>query len=164
MALRDLAAEILRVYWGAQIDPEDDLCVHLPVLDGSARIEVSVEGGVFTVRSSLQVVEHLDAQSVHLLNASMPGVAYSYVPQGRQVWLQSKFLLPDLDWVSLRPNLLGLAWAAGWRAAGGLGDPQHSGPSGYEHFVYLADFLAGAIHEQWQAQQGAAALALDEAE
>lgn len=160
--LASLAEEVLRVYWGAQVDPQDALCVHLPVLDGSARVEVSVQGGVFTVRSSLRVEGHLEPDQVHQLNAAMPGASYCYVPDGSLVWLQSKFLVPDLDLSRVRPPMLGMAFSAGWRAAGGTGDQHYSGPSGYEHFVYLADFLAGIIHEQWQAQQGAAALALEE--
>lgn len=160
--LRGLAGEVLKVYWGSQVDELDCLVVHLPVLDGNARIEVDVQGGVFTVRSALAVEGHLDDRQVHELNASMPGASYCYVPDGDKVWLQSKFLVPDLGAHELRPPMLGMAFSAGWRAAGGVGEQHHSGPSGYEHFVYLADFLAGVIHEQWQAQQGAATLSMEE--
>lgn len=136
--------------------------MHLPVLDGEVAITVSVQGGVFTVRSSIPLDGHLDPRQVHELNGQMPGASYCYVPDGNKVWLQSKFLLPELSLDQVRPHLLGMAFSAGWQAAGGHGHNRHSGPSGYEHFVYLADFLAGSVHEQWQAQQGNAALSLGE--
>lgn len=157
-----LAEEILKVYWGAQVDPTDPLCLNLPVLDGEARVRVSVQNGVFTVRSALAREGDLDPQKVHDLNTDMPGASYCFVPEGELVWLQSKFLVPDLDLFSIRPSMLGMAFSAGWQAAGGKGEQQYSGPSGYEHFVYLADFLAGVIFEQWNALQGNATLALDE--
>jgi hypothetical protein len=157
--LARLAAEILRVYWAAQIDEGSDLAVSLPVLDGKVKIEVSVQGGVFTVRSEVLIESALDPQEVHDLNYETPGASYVYLLDGERLWLQSKLLVPDLNFFEVRPDLLGLAWGAGWRAAGGIGQQQNCGPSSYEHFVYLADFLSAAGHEQWAAQQGVAAAA-----
>lgn len=160
--LQQLAGEILRVYWAARVDASDPLSVRLPVLDGDVLISVAVQGGVFTVRSAIALEGELDDRLVHQLNGQMPGASYCYVPDGDKVWIQSKFLVPDLDLDRVRPHLLSMAFSAGWQAAGGQGENRYSGPSGYEHFVYLADFLAGAIHEHWTAQQGNAALSLEE--
>jgi hypothetical protein len=166
--LLHLAAEVLRVYWGQAADPEQHtLRVRLPVLEADVELEVSVFRGVFSVASHLPVDLAGETVALDALNAGMPGAAYHYVlrpsDDGHQVWLQTKLLVPDVDVDQLRPPALNLAFQAGYRA--GSHDrqatpPRTSGPSGYDHFVYLADFLAKAIHEQWMAQQEAASLAL----
>lgn len=163
--LLEIAEEALSVYWGPNTRTGKKMvCVKLPVLDGEIEFQVSVAGGVFTIKSQMPGMRPEDFQVINEMNGQMPEAAFSYVAIEDHLYLQSKIAIPDLDLEDMRPPALGLAWSAGWSAArGGKTDSEtHLGPSSYDQFVYLADLLACAVHQQWSAQQGAAQILMED--
>ena len=157
--LHQIAAEVIRVFWGqeqlVQTQPGDPLTVVLPVSDTHIDVLISTRSGVFTVRSQLSLQGLTSSSELAQMNNEMPAAAYHYVLAQDQVWLQTKLRVPDLQWESIRPPALELAYQAGWNAATAQEAPQWRGPSSYDHFVYIADFLAKAVQEQWVAQEQA---------
>jgi len=163
--LLEIAREAMSVYWGGKISSgKRYVSVSLPVLDGDIEVHISVAGGVFTVRSQMPGMGPEDLHAINQLNSQMPETAFCYVAIEDGLYLQSKIAVPDMELEDLRPPVLGLAWSAGWNSARGSRDSEsaYSGPSSYDQFVYLADLLACAVHQQWSAQQGAAQILLED--
>jgi len=162
--LLKIAQEAMNVYWGGKVVLDESvLVVSLPVLDGDIEIEVTVQGGVFTVRSCMPGMKPESMEIINSLNTEMHEAAFHYVAIQDHLYLQAKIIIPDLELDDLRPPILGMAWSAGWNAArGGMQQAIHTGPASYDQFVYLADLLSCAIYQQWNAQQGSAQMLLED--
>lgn len=160
--LLDIAWEAVRVYWGTSGSSRKGsrVFLQLPVLDGDVEIEITVQGGVFTVRSQLPGLGEHSLEAVNRLNSEMQQASFCYILDSDALWLQSKLAVPDLRLDTMRPPALRLAWQAGWNAACGKQEA-HSGASSYDQFVFLADLLLAMISQQWHAQQGAASIMLE---